>query len=43
MDEPIHWPKRYLLFASNLWWNIVIEIWTEKHLVSDSDRNTVNL
>ena len=45
MDEFIHWPKPYLLLSTTydeilLW---MIEIWMKIHLVSDNNRNTVNL
>ena len=45
MDEFIHGPKPYLLLATTcdeiLSWTI--EIWTNYHLVSDSNCNIVNL
>ena len=45
MDEFIHWPKPYLLLSTTydeilLW---MIEIWMKIHLVSDNNRNTLNL
>ena len=45
MDEFIHWPKPYLLLSATCdeILSSMIEIWMRKHLVSDSNCNTINL
>ena len=45
MDEFIHWPNPYLLLSATcdeiLSW--LFEIWMKGHLVSNSNRNTINV
>ena len=46
MDEFIHWPKPYLLVllaTCDEIFSWMIECWMKYHLVSESNRNIVNL